>query len=191
MRQQDARAVLTAHHADDLIETSIMNVRRGTDRYGAAGGMGRQGVDRPLIRVQKRELLEYARQHKLEWREDSTNTDVKYTRNMIRHNVIPVIDEAAYQKHLEGLLDVNPKIDSELAGLVSITNKYITITSAVVARLSLREVEVLVAYSLRRARPDLELNQRRIAETARQIMLGTHKISFSITATDCIIIDIQ
>lgn len=190
MQTQGAQAILTAHHADDLLETSIMNVRRGTDRYGAAGGMNREGITRPLINVSKNELLDYAKEHNLEWREDSTNVDVKYTRNKIRHEVIPGIDKDQYQQHLRELGELNTKIDSELAGLVLVLNEGITIPHAHLNELSLREVEVLLAYALRQARPTIELSQPRIAEAARQIMLGTHKISFSISAEDCIIIDI-
>lgn len=190
MKQVGANAILTAHHADDLLETSIMNVRRGTDRYGAAGGMTREGIIRPLISVTKEELLDYAKDHKLEWHEDNTNLDVKYTRNKIRHEVIPSIDKNQYQKHLQELGELNAKIDSELKSLVLVLNEGITIPRAHLNGLSLREVEVLLAYALRQACPNIELNQRRVAEVARQIMLGTHKISFSISATDCIIIDI-
>lgn len=189
MKDHGAAGIITAHHADDLLETSIMNVRRGTDRYGAAGGMNRQGIVRPLINITKAELLDYARQHNLQWREDSTNRDPKYTRNQVRHQVIPSIDAATYKKHLTQLADINQKLDSELAGLVSISEA-ITITRLSINQLSLRELEVLLAYALRQARPGIELNQPRIAAAAQQIMLGTDKISFSIGATDCIIIDI-
>lgn len=190
MRLVGAQAILVGHHADDLLETSIMNVRRGTDRYGAAGGMSRKSILRPLIRVHKNELLDYAQKHNLSWREDSTNQDLKYTRNKIRHEVIPAIDVATYRQHVSRLADLNQKIDSELAGLVSISEGQVTIPAANMNHLGLRDLEVLVAYALRQARTGIELSQPRIAELARTIMLGADKISFSITATDCIIIDI-
>lgn len=190
MKELGAQAILTAHHADDLLETSIMNVRRGTDRYGAVGGMTREGIVRPLINVAKKELLEYAAKHKLEWREDSTNQDVKYTRNKIRHDVIPNIDTTQYQKHITELGELNRQIDVLLKGRTSIEGSSIRIQKSFLDVASLREVEVLLAYALRQARPGIELSQPRIAEVARQIMLGTHKISFSTSPQDCIIIDI-
>jgi tRNA(Ile)-lysidine synthetase-like protein len=190
MRKHDAVAVVTAHHADDLLETSIMNVRRGTDRYGAAGGMTRQGIIRPLINVTKQELLDYAQEHKLEWHEDSTNTDLKYTRNKIRHDLIPSIDIDAYRHHVEKLVELNKQIDDRLARMVSVFDDRIISPRETINQLSLRELEVLLAYALRQARPGIELSSRRIAGIARHIMLGTDKISFSISAQDCIIIDI-
>jgi tRNA(Ile)-lysidine synthase len=190
MKQTEAKAILTAHHANDLLETSIMNVRRGTDRYGAAGGMTRQGIIRPLINVTKKELLNYSQVHNLAWREDTTNVDVKYTRNKVRHEVIPKIDTVAYQQHLEQLGQLNASIDDQLKELVSISEGAITIPRVHVNQLSLRELEVALAYGLRHTRPDIELSRARIAQAARQIMLGTDKISFSTGLQDCIIIDI-
>lgn len=190
MKKQGASAILTAHHADDLLETSIMNVRRGTDRYGAAGGMNREGIARPLIKVSKKELLDYAKEHNLQWREDSTNLDVKYTRNEIRHNVIPTIDKIEYQRLLTELEDINQKLDSELAGLVSTSGEVITIRRSIVDRLGLREIEVLLAYAIRQCNPTIELTQPTIARLAREILLDTSKNSFSLSGVAGIIVEI-
>jgi len=190
MNKLGARAILTGHHADDLLETSVMNVRRGTDRYGAAGGMSREGVTRPLLNVHKNELIDYAQEHNLAWREDSTNTDLRYTRNQVRHDVIPNIDSDDYRRHLAELQGLNKKIDSKLKSLVSDSGGGITIRRSDLNELGLREVEVLIAYGLRLERPQIEISQPRIAQAARQIMIGARKISFSISATECIIIDI-
>lgn len=176
-----AAGIITAHHADDLLETSIMNVQRGTDRYGAAGGMTRHNIIRPLINVRKSELVDYARANKLTWHEDSTNTDTKYTRNKIRHQLIPATDLGAYKKHLTSLMELNKKIDSELAGLVFVLGDKIIIKGS--ASMALREVEVLLAYALRRAQSDIELNSRRIAQLAREIMLGSDKIRYNSSYT--------
>ncbi len=186
-----AIAILTAHHADDVLETSIMNIRRGTDRYGAAGGMSREGIVRPLLNVRKNELLEYSQEHNLKWREDSTNKDTKYTRNMIRHKIIPKIDVMAYQKLLSHLGELNHKIDALIKVRTSIEGNTVRIQKSFLQQASLREVEVLLAYALRQAQPGIELNQRRVAQVARQIMLGTDKISFSTGRQDCIIIEIR
>jgi len=191
MKKFGAAAIVTAHHLDDVLETSIMNIRRGTDRYGAAGGMGREGIIRPLLNVTKQRLLDHAQQKNLQWREDSTNNDTTYTRNDIRHNVVPVIDRYHYVQHLRRLGEINHQIDLLLNGRTSIKEGHIQISKANLHKMGFREVEVLVAYALRQARPDIELSQPRIAQAARQIMLGADKISFSIGATDGIIIDIQ
>lgn len=191
MHRLGAQAILTAHHADDLLETSIMNVQRGTDRYGAAGGMTREGIERPLMNVRKSDLLTYATEHNLVWREDSTNQDIKYARNKIRHEVIPNIDTAKYQEHLTQLGDLNNKIDSELQGLVSIENQAIVLSSTTLSHLGLRELEVLLAYAIRQIDPSIELKQPQIARQAREILLDTTKNSFSYVGAEGIIIEIQ
>lgn len=191
MRDHGVDGIITGHHLDDVLETSIMNVRRGADRYGAAGGMNREGIIRPLINVSKQEIISYAKTHDLQWREDSTNSDTKYTRNDIRHNVIPEIDRAKYLEHLRALHDLNAQIDLLLKGRTSIESGAVHLSEDCRTTMSLRELETLIAYVLRQARPDLELNQRRIAQAAREIMLGADKISFSTGDSDGIIIEIQ
>lgn len=190
MHVYQAGAVITAHHADDVLETSIMNVRRGTDRYGAAGGMRHDNVLRPLIRLTKQELTEYARQHQLVWHEDSTNNDVQYTRNQIRHEVIPSTDLTGYKNHIAELQDLNKKIDSRLRHLVSISGDTVTIQRGQLNSLSLREVEVLLAYGMYQIDPSLELSQPKVAELARRVVLDTTKKSFSLAGTTRIIVTI-
>lgn len=191
MKLQDAMAIITAHHADDVLETSIMNIQRGTDRYGAAGGMNREGIIRPLIGATKQELLEYAKLHLLQWHEDTTNKDIKYTRNKIRHEVIPSINKTEYQKKLIRLRELNAKIDSELVGLVSISGHNVTLLRKTLNGLGLRELEVLVAYAARQIDPGVELSQPKIARLAREILLDATKSSFSYEGVAGIIIDIQ
>lgn len=191
MREQNAKAILTAHHADDVLETSIMNVRRGTDRYGAAGGMNREGIIRPLLNVRKSELLEYADANQLAWHEDSTNKSLAYTRNKIRHEVIPGIDVQPYRKYLEELPGLNKNIDAELKGLVSVKNKRVELRRADLNKLGVRELEVLLAYAIRQIEPTLELSQPRIARLARHSMLNATKSSFSYEGAAGIIIEIQ
>ncbi len=191
MHDHDAEGIITAHHLDDVLETSVMNVQRGTDRYGAAGGMSREGIIRPLINLSKQQIIDYATERNLQWREDSTNSDIKYTRNDIRHNFIPKINRAEYLEHVHALHDLNTKIDLLLKGRTSTEPGAIHLTKDCRATMSLRELEVLIAYALRQAHPNLELNQRRISQAAREIMLGIDKISFSTGGSDGIIIDIQ
>lgn len=75
--------ILTAHHADDMVETIAINLTRGTGWRGVAV-LDSPEVERPLMHMTKSEIKSYAVQHKLEWREDSTNRDTKYLRNDIR-----------------------------------------------------------------------------------------------------------
>lgn len=82
--------VLTAHHADDHIETLLVNLIRGTGIKGLQGIPEKQGfVVRPLLFASKQEIKDYALKQGLVYREDSSNQEVKYKRNFIRHRIIP------------------------------------------------------------------------------------------------------
>lgn len=86
--------VLTAHHADDDLETHIINLSRGTGIKGLTGIPDRNGtIIRPLLPFKRSEILAYATTKKLTWREDSSNNETKYLRNKIRHNIIPQLKE--------------------------------------------------------------------------------------------------
>ena len=83
-------AVLTAHHSDDQLETFFMRLSRGSGLAGLGGIRERNGfLIRPLLHFSKKVLLSYAKENKLQWREDISNSSTKYLRNTIRHNVIP------------------------------------------------------------------------------------------------------
>ena len=82
--------VLTAHHADDNIETLLMNITRGTGIEGLAAIPEQNGkILRPLLPYYKSEIVDYAKTHGIEWREDRSNQSDDYTRNIIRHHLIP------------------------------------------------------------------------------------------------------
>ena len=86
--------VLTAHHADDQIETMMMQLYRGTGIAGLQGMKVKSGnIIRPLLFAHRKQLRDYATEHQLSWVEDTSNTSINYTRNFIRHKVIPVIEE--------------------------------------------------------------------------------------------------
>ena len=86
----DYDVVLTAHHADDNIETLLMNVIRGTGIDGLTGIPERNGrVLRPFLPFYKSEIVDYAKAHQIPWREDRSNQSDNYQRNAIRHHVIP------------------------------------------------------------------------------------------------------
>jgi tRNA(Ile)-lysidine synthase len=84
--------LLTAHHADDNIETVLMNFCRGTGLQGLNGIPNKSGhIRRPLLPFWKHELLEFAKENRLEFVEDSSNQSSKYTRNVFRNEIIPLL----------------------------------------------------------------------------------------------------
>ena len=99
-----ARAIITAHHQDDLLETVLLNLLRGTARRGITSLQSHPDIHRPLLHVTKQELLAHAEGQGLEWREDSTNQDIRYLRNFIRHKLVT---QLTAEQRQELLLIVN------------------------------------------------------------------------------------
>ncbi len=86
-------AVATAHHMDDNLETILLNLVRGTGIRGLKGIPVRKGyIIRPLLFACKQDIVEYAKQQQLSWREDYSNTNDHYQRNLIRNQVIPLLE---------------------------------------------------------------------------------------------------
>lgn len=104
--------LLTAHHADDDLETFLINLGRGTGLRGLTGIPEVNGkVVRPLLPFSRNEILEYATTNNIHWREDSSNSKLEYLRNRLRMEVIPNYKEVSRQllrnfkktrRHLEG-----------------------------------------------------------------------------------------
>lgn len=91
-------ALLTAHHCDDQAETLLLQLLRGAGPHGlaampSADRLGHGWLLRPLLEVSRAELLAYARQHRLQWVEDGSNTDTNFDRNYLRHRVWPLLQE--------------------------------------------------------------------------------------------------
>lgn len=86
--------IATAHTADDNAETILFNLTRGTGLKGLCGIPEKRGnIIRPLLNVSRKEIDGYILEHGLQFVEDSTNNSDIYSRNVIRHNVIPVLKQ--------------------------------------------------------------------------------------------------
>jgi tRNA(Ile)-lysidine synthase len=112
-----AAAVVTAHHQGDVVETAMLNMLRGTGRRGLSSLKSTDTVVRPLLAHTKQELLNYAKAHNIQWREDSTNTNERYLRNYLRHNIVPNIPadkHAALLAHIYKARQLNHEIDTIL-----------------------------------------------------------------------------
>jgi tRNA(Ile)-lysidine synthase len=97
--------LLTAHHADDNAETILMNFLRGTGLQGLTGIPAISGsIRRPLLQFSREQLVAYAKENQLEFVEDSSNQSSKYTRNLFRNEIFPLI-EKAYPQVKENLGD--------------------------------------------------------------------------------------
>lgn len=86
--------IITAHHADDNLETFLINTIRGTGLDGLTGiPEQNDNIVRPLLPFTKEQIKAYATSNAISWREDHTNAEANYMRNKIRHKVIPVLKE--------------------------------------------------------------------------------------------------
>ena len=87
--------LLTAHHADDNIETILMNLAKGSGIDGLRGILPLRGkLCRPILFATKENIKEYAVENNLEWREDASNVSDKYTRNYFRNKLIPLLENS-------------------------------------------------------------------------------------------------
>lgn len=114
--------ILTAHHLDDSLETFLINLSRGTGLEGLLGIPSfRNHIVRPLANVTRKQIEAYARQHQLQWREDSSNLTDAYLRNRIRHQIVPLLKA------------LHPSFDENFSQTLSFLNQTAQITDAQVA----------------------------------------------------------
>jgi tRNA(Ile)-lysidine synthase len=110
IRQNNANKVATAHTLDDQAETVLLRLMRGTGTKGLAGiypeikGEG-GSVVRPLLGARRAELRAWLESIGQTWREDSTNADLSFTRNRVRHKLLPLIESEFGSASLERLAE--------------------------------------------------------------------------------------
>ena len=112
-----ADAIITAHHQDDVLETAVHNLLRGTGRRGMISLRSRPDIQRPLLHMSKAQLKAYAKDQGLVWREDSTNTDLRYMRNYIRHKLLPRFSRGQREEllqHIHSLQSSHEELEREL-----------------------------------------------------------------------------
>ena len=100
----------TAHHADDNIETLLLHLFRGTGLEGLAGIQPlrkKEALIRPLLTIPKSDLLAYATANGIAFVEDSSNAHNHYTRNQVRNQLMPVIQEIFPDAHTQMLANIN------------------------------------------------------------------------------------
>ena len=110
--------ILTAHHADDNLETFLINLSRGTGLDGLTGiPEQNENVVRPLLAFSQQEIEDYAKLNNIQWREDSSNASDKYVRNKIRHHLVPMLKElnsnfiSSFQKTQNYLQEAKDMVD--------------------------------------------------------------------------------
>lgn len=114
-----ARAIITAHHQDDAIETAIINLRRGTGRRGITALGHHPHMQRPLLALSKAELQQFASEQGLVWNEDSTNNDIAILRNYIRSKLSTLRSDPRYPKLVEAVKTMR-RVNKELDELLEV-----------------------------------------------------------------------
>lgn len=112
--------IAVAHHANDLAETVLLNIIRGTGLSGLTGIEAKRGnIVRPLLCVKREDVEEYLKSSNQEFRTDSTNEQLDYTRNKIRHIILPAMEEinAGALDHIVSLARDAKNTDDYIAGI--------------------------------------------------------------------------
>lgn len=92
--EHDCDLIAVAHNADDVVETFFLNLTRGSGLQGLSGMAELRGrVVRPLLKVSRKQIMEYIAEYQLQYRIDATNLETIYTRNKLRHNILPQFEE--------------------------------------------------------------------------------------------------
>jgi tRNA(Ile)-lysidine synthase len=134
----EADFIVLAHHQDDQAETLLLQLFRGAGVKGLAAMAAedrRRRLLRPLLDVSRRELMQYATAHRLDWIEDESNLDRRYDRNYLRHELLPLIEArfksvskvlartAGLMAESAALLDDLAQIDATCTGLSATENR--------------------------------------------------------------------
>lgn len=125
-KKYQADGIITAHHQDDLIETAILNMLRGTGRKGLSSLSDNPDIIRPLLNTSKQAIIDYAEKHNIKWHEDSTNQEDKYLRNYVRLKIIPKMAKSQKDAMLKSIStgsEANREIDTLLVKQLQI-NRY-------------------------------------------------------------------
>ncbi|MFI0431148.1 tRNA lysidine(34) synthetase TilS [Mariniflexile sp. HMF6888] len=189
--------ILTAHHADDNLETFFINLSRGTGLDGLLGiPEVNNNIVRPLLPYSREDIENYAKEYKLKWREDSSNSSTKYLRNKLRHDVIPILKEINphllqnFAKTQTFLNDSKFIIEDRIS---DITNKVIKLIEGHTVTLNIEEIknlshpkaylyELLKNYGFTEWHDVFNLLE---AQSGKQIKTNTHRL---IKDRDCLLL---
>ncbi|MGH7195800.1 MAG: tRNA lysidine(34) synthetase TilS [Candidatus Saccharimonadales bacterium] len=120
--QTKSQAIITAHHQDDLLETAIINIMRGTGRKGLSSLASTDLIRRPMLGFSKAEIKNYALKNKLEWREDPSNKQEKYLRNYVRRQIVAkfsLVQRQTWLDKISSASNINQAADQIISNLLA------------------------------------------------------------------------
>ena len=186
--QLDFDYILTAHHANDNLETFLINLSRGTGLDGLIGIPEVNGnVVRPLLKFSRQDIEDYAKENNINWRDDSSNASTKYLRNKLRHDVIPILKEINpqflqnFEKTLGHLQDSKELIEDRIEEvsnvlIESISEEQIQFNIAEIQKLNNPKAylyELLKDYGFTEWNDVLNLLD---AQSGKQVFSETHRL---------------
>lgn len=117
VQKQQGGVICTAHHLDDVLETMLLNLQRGTGWRGLASLRETDTVKRPLLELTKSQIRNIALKRRLEWIEDESNRSNKYARNRLRYGLLSRASPSQkeqLQKINRQLVELRPQIEDQL-----------------------------------------------------------------------------
>lgn len=173
MKQEGCTRLALGHHLDDNAEQVLLAVLRGSGTRGLGGILPVRGRHiRPLINIRKNAIEQYARKNGIVFRNDESNTDLTYTRNHIRHQLLPFLSDAYNPRihhHLGRLADI---LRNEEAWLTELTEQHY---AALVIR---READAVFLCGRTLCQAPLALSRRLVRRAIEDCHGSLKRISF-------------
>ena len=153
--EKDCSFIVMAHHATDQVESILMNMLRGTGIRGYYGMLPKNGkIVRPLLFASRQEIQDFADQQSLNWREDESNQEIYYERNLIRHNVLPEL-----RKITPGLESAFFENSKRAAGAFKIFQQEIERFAGQCLTKTDQYISIDLPLLLQKEQPDIYLNE--------------------------------
>ena len=112
--QTQAQMIVTAHHRDDVAETVLLHLMRGSGLKGIRGILPKSGcLSRPLLFANKEDIYRYAQENDIRYYEDLSNQDLHFTRNRIRHQLLPLMEKSFNPQVVSALNDLAEIVRAE------------------------------------------------------------------------------
>ena len=186
--KNDYDFVVTAHHQDDLIETFFLNLSRKTGIRGLTGIKEKAGkIIRPLLFAGRAEIENYATENYIEFREDSSNNEIVFQRNFLRHKILPLFSELnpSFKKNIlasiENLKDAEQvysgSLQSEKTGVVSTNQNDTVINIEKLLNTSYPKIllfDILSAFNFNATVVD-EIYKSLLTDSGKQFFSKTHR----------------
>ncbi len=175
-KKYNAKVIITAHHQDDLIETALISVFRGTGRSGLVSMIHNKEVLRPLINIPKRSLIKYAENNNIVWSEDSTNDDDIYLRNYIRRHILNNAidsDKVKLLREIDKVAIIGNKIDNIIATISQNVIKEGLVSRDTFIKLPSEIADELMIYWLKKLGLN-SFNRKTVARLSNAIKTGLH-----------------